>query len=134
MDSPIRLLIIDENAQDRADLARGLTDLSGSYLVHEAPDGTVGLDLYRTVNPDCVLFDLQMARATGIEVLHELLTQRSGVPVPVIVWTALQWAPLSSAVQLLGTDGYFLKGRTTYEDLDRAIRDAIARSRTGSPG
>ncbi len=132
MDPSITLLVIDENKEDRAEVKRRLAEISSSYLVHEAPDGKAGLDLCRTLRPDCVLFELQMARATGIEVLNDLLAQMDEVPVPVIVWTALQWAPLESAVRQLGTDGYFLKGRTTPQDLDQAIREAIARSRAGS--
>ncbi len=65
-----RILIIDDDVQFRAMLRQMLE--RAEYEVVDAPDGKVGMRLYREEPSDLVITDLIMSETEGIETIREL--------------------------------------------------------------
>jgi two-component system, OmpR family, response regulator MprA len=67
----VRVLIIDDDQGIRDSLSFLLED--GGYIVYEAPDGLIGMDmLLISEYPLIVLLDLMMPRMSGFEILRFL--------------------------------------------------------------
>jgi len=78
----VRVLVVDDDAAVRAWLRTVLADQG--YEVQEAPDGKVGLRLFREQPADVVLLDVLMPEQEGIETLRELRKACPAVKVIVI--------------------------------------------------
>ena len=65
-----RILLIEDNADAREAL-RALLELDG-YEVHAAADGTEGLDLARTKQPEVALIDIGLPGFDGYEVARRM--------------------------------------------------------------
>lgn len=65
------ILIIDDNPTIRA-VVRGNLEQAG-FEVIEAPDGRVGVGLFRARKPDLVITDIFMPEKEGLETVRELL-------------------------------------------------------------
>ncbi len=86
MDTPTRVLVIDDDAGVRLILQRNLQH-SGFEVI--ATEGALhGLELVRARKPDVVVLDLMLPQVDGFEVLGDL-SRDSQTDVPVIVLTAL---------------------------------------------
>jgi DNA-binding NtrC family response regulator len=81
---PKTILIIDDEPNARAGLARVVADLG--CVAREAGDGASGLDLFRAHGADLVITDLRMPGMSGLSVLEIL--RRDAPDLPVIVITA----------------------------------------------
>lgn len=128
-DTKIVVLIIDDNEVDRYTFGRYLRERSAEYDVHEAADGTTGLDLVASLNPDCVLLDLNLAEQSGFEVLNVLAGDDACPKVPVIMLTGLRWDALKAGALGLNATDFLLKHETDATRLDEAIQRAVAPSR-----
>ncbi len=83
--APIRLLIVDDSAEDRELYRRMLArDPEHAYRFLEAETGEEGLRAALDQAPDCLLLDYRLPDVDGLEFLSRLLTERL---VPVIVLT-----------------------------------------------
>lgn len=77
MDKRFNLLIVDDDADIRASLRRGLRNTE--YRVLEAPDGESGVDvLAGTSDMDVVISDFSMPGMNGIDFLHQVRLQHPG--------------------------------------------------------
>lgn len=93
MNAPL-LLIVDDDATDRAAAARCLTD---GVRVIEAVDGKSALQMIEAESPDAVLTDLRMPGMTGLELVKQV---RERWPrLPVVLMTSMGSA--RTAVQAL---------------------------------
>lgn len=77
--------------------------------------------------PDCVLLDLNLPDATGIEALHRL--GRQDATIPIIVLTGLNDEHFGISAVASGAQDYLVKGRVDPEMLRRAVLYAIERKR-----
>ena len=66
----VSILVIDDEEHIRM-LIRKMLELSG-YEVYEAPDGKVGLELYRKKPTDLIITDILMPEKEGLETIMEL--------------------------------------------------------------
>ena len=66
----MKILIVDDELLIRRALRRA-AEMKG-HVVVEAPDGLVGLQLWREEDPDLVFLDVLMPGLTGPEVLKEI--------------------------------------------------------------
>lgn len=83
----ISLLLVDDNAETRASIKRLLQFELDFVVVGEADNGQEAYDLAKTLQPDCILMDINMPVMDGIEAT-ELITH--DVPNSVIIIISVQ--------------------------------------------
>jgi CheY-like chemotaxis protein len=88
-----RVLIVEDDAATRSAL-REFLERSG-YLAAEAADGLAGLAKAETWQPHAILLDIRMPGLDGFEVCRRLKANSTTRPIPVIVVTAVDNAPVS---------------------------------------
>ena len=117
---PIRVLLADDHAIVRAGI-RQLLELSGDIqIVAEASDGQAAQALIQQHRPDVAVLDIQMPKASGIEVTRWV---RANIPdVGVLILTAYNDDPYVMAVLQAGANGYVLKTASP-EELIQAVHD-----------
>ena len=74
-----RILVIDDDVQTQA-MLRQMLERAG-YEVADAPNGKVGMELYREQQVDLVIADLIMPEKEGIETIMELRRDFPGVKI-----------------------------------------------------
>jgi diguanylate cyclase (GGDEF)-like protein/PAS domain S-box-containing protein len=124
---PTKVLVIDDSLDDQV-LIGAMFDLSAT-VVHAARAGTVAdaIDLLAGGDFDCVLLDLGLPDATGLEGLTRLAQVASGVAT--VVLTGRDSATLAMQAVAAGAQDYLVKGRIDVDTLLRTVRYAIERQR-----
>src|SRR6201992_1970972 len=127
MDRKLRLLIVDDSAYNRrniADIFLGQLDVE---IVGKAADGEEALRLVGMLRPDVITLDLEMPRMDGFTFLRILMTK---MPTPVIVVSSYsQKENVFKALELGALD--FVAKPDRYADPDlAAIRDELLRKVT----
>ncbi len=102
----MRLVIADDHPMIVTGIQSVLAGTSYK-IVATAPDGVTALDAVEAHKPDVLLLDMQMPKATGIDVLRKLRADRSNLKV-VILSANLEDEALVEAIRL-GVDGIVLK-------------------------
>lgn len=116
----IRVLLADDHAIVRAGI-RKILEYSGDIeVVAEADNGLDAEALIDRYRPDVAVLDIQMPKASGIEVTRRVRDRMKGVGV--LVLTAYDDDPYVTAVLQAGANGYVLK-TSSPEDLIRAVHD-----------
>jgi two-component system response regulator MprA len=124
---PSRILVIDDDRRITAALRRSLT-FSG-FEVDVANEGTEGLALARTSQPDLAVLDILMPGMDGLEVCRQL---RETSDVPILMLTARD--ALEDRVLGLetGADDYLVKP-FAYAELLARIRALLRRRQHDAP-
>jgi DNA-binding NarL/FixJ family response regulator len=116
----IRLILADDHLIVRAGI-RQFLDLEDDFeVVAEADDGEQAKALIEQHKPDIAILDIQMPKASGIEVTRHIRANRW--PVGVLVLTAYDNDPYVTAVLKAGANGYVLKTAKPMEII-QAVRD-----------
>ena len=116
----IRVLLADDHVIVREGIRRLLESAKDIEVVAEAGDGEQAQALIQQHMPDVAVLDIQMPKASGIEVTRWL---RSHLPqVGVLILTAYNDDPYVMAVLQAGANGYVLKTANP-DDLIQAVRD-----------
>jgi signal transduction histidine kinase len=116
----IPILVID----DEQAVLEGLREFleEEGYEVHEAQDGSAGLDVFRAVGPDLVLTDLRMPGMSGMEVISEIRKLKENTSI--IIFTG--YGSLASAIDAMHLQAFdFI---TKPIDLD-CLKDTLDRAR-----
>ena len=66
-----KVLIVDDAAFMRISIKNMLTK-NGYEVVGEAENGTIGVDLYKELQPDIVTMDITMPEMSGLDALKEI--------------------------------------------------------------
>ncbi|MBP6469701.1 MAG: response regulator transcription factor [Chloroflexi bacterium] len=120
MSNLIRVLLADDHAVVRAGIRQFLEQASDLLIIAEAEDGEMARDLIARHIPDVAVLDIQMPKATGIEVTRWV---RANYPeVGVLVLTAYDDDPYVLAVLEAGANGYVLKTASP-PSIVQAVRD-----------
>ncbi len=124
-----KILLIDDNADDRADVRRML--LRGSdrvYQFSEAERGELGIAMCRAdPTPDCVILDFNMPDMDALELLDALRGDQPVTSCPVVVLTGTADPEFARRVLRAGAQDYIGKGWMTHESMTRAVENAIER-------
>src|SRR5512143_155195 len=116
----IRVLLADDHAIVRAGIRQFLEHAGDIQVIAEADDGEMAKRLVVERKPDIAVLDIQMPKASGIEVTRWI---RSNTPeVGVLILTAFDDDPYVLAVLQAGANGYVMKTASPGE-LIQAVRD-----------
>ena len=116
----IRVLLADDHRIVRQGIRQLLESAKDIEVVAEAGDGEEAQSLIERLKPDVAVLDIQMPKASGIEVTRWL---RAHLPqVGVLILTAYDDDPYVMAVLQAGANGYVLKTANT-DDLIQAVHD-----------
>src|SRR3989304_110539 len=118
--TPIRVLLADDHAIVRAGIRQVLEHAGDIQIVAEAGDGEVAQNLIQQHQPDVAVLDLQMPKASGIEVTRWVRAKVKNVGA--LVLTAYNDDPYVMAVLQAGANGYVLKTASP-EEIIQAVRD-----------
>lgn len=77
------ILLIDDDP-DLREIIRTVLRTRG-YVVHEAANGRIGLDMIDEVKPELIILDLMLPGMSGIEILRNIHTKPAYQNIPVIV-------------------------------------------------
>ncbi len=116
----IRILLADDHHIVRAGVRQLLESANDFQVIAEAGDGEEAQALIQKHKPDVAVLDIQMPKASGIEVTRWV---RAHLPeVGVLILTAYDDDPYVMAVLQAGANGYVLKTAKT-DELIQAVRD-----------
>lgn len=116
----IKVLLADDHQMVRAGIRQLLESTKDIQVLAEAGDGEEARTLIQKHKPDVAVLDIQMPKATGIEVTHWV---RANLPeVGLLILTAYDDEPYVMAVLQAGANGYVLKTAKPNE-LIQAVRD-----------
>ena len=106
-DRPARLLIADDNQQNRELLEVYLVE--EGYEIAMSTDGQETLDQVQAFTPDLVLLDIMMPRLSGYEVCQQLKEGETTRSIPILMVTALnEMGDIERAVEA-GCDDFLTK-------------------------
>ena len=116
----IRVLLADDHSIVRQGVRQLLESSKDIQVIAEAADGEEALALIEKNLPDVAVLDIQMPKASGIEVTRWL---RAHLPqIGVLILTAYDDDPYVMAVLQAGANGYVLK-TSNADDLIQAVHD-----------
>jgi DNA-binding NarL/FixJ family response regulator len=116
----IRVILADDHAVVRAGIRQFLEQAGDIQLIGEATDGEIAIHMIEENHPDVAVLDIQMPKATGIEVSKEIRAHR--LPVGILILTSYDDDPYVTAVLKAGANGYVLKTASP-EEIINAVRD-----------
>jgi NarL family two-component system response regulator LiaR len=116
----IKIILADDHHIVRAGIRQLLESAKDIQVIAEAGDGEEAQALIQQHKPDVAVLDIQMPKASGIEVTRWV---RSHLPeVGILILTAYDDEPYVMAVLQAGANGYVLKTAKT-EELIQAVHD-----------
>jgi len=116
----IRILLADDHNIVRTGIRQLLESADDLQVIAEAGDGVEAQILIEEHKPDVAVLDIQMPKASGIEVTRWV---RSHLPeVGILILTAYDDDPYVMAVLQAGANGYVLKTGQP-DELIQAVRD-----------
>jgi DNA-binding NarL/FixJ family response regulator len=121
--SQIRVLLADDHAVVRAGICQFLEQADDIDVIAEAGDGQEAMDLITQHVPDVAVLDIQMPKASGIEVTRWVREHHREVGV--LILTAYDDDPYVMAVIQAGANGYVLKTASP-EEIIQAVKDVYA--------
>jgi diguanylate cyclase (GGDEF)-like protein/PAS domain S-box-containing protein len=124
----LRVLVVDDSSADAALVTAALSrDRSTCFTVDRATTIAASCDRVVELEPDCVLLDLGLPDAEGLEGLERLAAAAPDVPVVVVTgWDDTETALAAIAA---GAQDYLVKGRMDVELIGRVIRYSVSRKR-----
>ena len=123
-----RILVVDDSREDREVYRRFINSCDRPYEVAETETGEEGLELCRSVAPDCVLLDYRLPDLNGLEFLAELSRPTGELPVPVVMLTGHGDELVAVQAMKHGAFDYIVKRNITRDSLRTAIDDAMAKA------
>lgn len=117
---PIRVILADDHAVVRAGIRLFLEHAKDIKVVAEADDGEQAQALILEHHPDVAVLDIQMPKATGIDVTRWV--RANARETGVLILTAYNDDPYVIAVLQAGANGYVLKTASPLEII-QAVRD-----------
>jgi|SRR5690349_9212318 DNA-binding NarL/FixJ family response regulator len=121
-----RILLIDDNSQDRDYYAHRLKASLPDCAVLQVATGLGALTLCKQDPPDCVILELDLPDMSGFEVLLKLVPQAYRPEIPVVVLTRLHNVDLLKAAITNGAQAALVKILAPGDVLEKAVQKAMA--------
>lgn len=119
----IRVLIADDHKIVRSGIRAILEQAGDIEVVAEAEDGEEAKALIQQHQPDVAVLDIQMPKASGIEVIRWVRANLRGIGL--LTLTAYDDPPYVMGVLQAGANGYILKTASP-DELIQAVHDVYA--------
>jgi signal transduction histidine kinase/ligand-binding sensor domain-containing protein/DNA-binding response OmpR family regulator len=100
------ILIVEDNEELRTMLAESFSE---KYIVHEAVNGRMGLNMVQELQPDIVLSDVMMPEMSGKEMCYKIKNNMNISHIPVILLTAQDSIAQTIEGYMYGADAYVTK-------------------------
>ncbi len=122
----IRLLIVEDNAEDREIYARLLKkSMRATYAITAVETGSAGLAAFRADAPDCIVLDFNLPDMDALEFLAKMGSGPDGLPTGVVLVTGQGSEKVAVETMKLGVHDYLVKGEIGGEKLTAAILNAV---------
>jgi len=105
--NPSKLLVVDDDASNRAAFSRGL--VRRGYSVEVAENGPEALEKIEAAHYDLVLLDQMVTGTSGLDLLRLLRATRSQMELPVIMVTAADQSQFAVDALASGANDYVMK-------------------------
>jgi CheY-like chemotaxis protein len=120
-----KILVADDDADDRAILQDAMTELNASQVLCFAQNGEdalrlLGNDFNSTYKPALIILDLNMPKLNGTETLRRIKNDERFKTVPVIIYSTSLNPMEKDKCMLLGAHSYITKPVTFKESMDTA--------------
>jgi len=125
-DTPIRVVIADDQPLLRRSLAVVINGTSDLVVVGEAASGVEAINLARNLAPDVVLMDLRMPGVDGIEATRKITADPRLAGVRVLVLTMFELDEYVRDALRAGASGFLLK-----DSEPEYLLEAIRRTHAG---
>ena len=125
------MVLVDDHAIFREGLRCLIEKQPDIEVVGEAADGRKAIHVAKELRPDLVIMDVKMPVMNGIEATRQIVDKFSGVKVLALS----MYSDTRFVLEMLraGASGYLLKD-STFEELNRAIRNVVSNKIYLSPG
>ena len=124
---PLALLLVEDDRGDALLVEELIADAAIDIDFHWAPTLSQAATALDAVRPDCVLLDLHLPDAGGVDALDRLGALAPSLPI--VVLTGLNDEHFGVAAMASGAQDYLVKGRVDPDTLRRAVLYAIERKR-----
>jgi DNA-binding NarL/FixJ family response regulator len=121
------VLLIDPHKEDREYWVKRLLISSPDYAVVEAETGAAGLAICRSQRVDCVITELTLPDMSGFAVLVKLVRRAYRPEAAVIMLSRTTLPRMAQLAMTNGAQAYLIQSQISGDDLDMAIRKALAR-------
>lgn len=122
--STLTILIIDDKEADLQYWSGVIRNFPAQYKVLNARTCKSGVAMCRNETVDCVLLDLDMPES-GFLSLFELIPNPKRPSIPVVILSRLSHPYLAEVTRQNGAQGWLLKDRTSADELQCAIQQAM---------
>ncbi|VBA52833.1 PP2C family protein-serine/threonine phosphatase [Mycobacterium attenuatum] len=123
----LSLLLIEDDRADAVLVENLIADAVAEIEVRWAPSMAAAEHELDAGRPDCVLLDLNLPDASGMDALDRIANRDATVPI--VVLTGLSDEYFGATAVAAGAQDYLVKGRVEPEMLRRALLYAIERKR-----
>jgi signal transduction histidine kinase/CheY-like chemotaxis protein len=123
MNEQLSILIVDDDAVDRAAIRRALRTSGITTSIHEAEDSTTALVLLGRQPFDCIVLDYRLPGIDGLAMLRAI--RAAGVQIPVIIMTGQGDESLAVELMKAGASDYLPKGSVSPETLVSSVHQAL---------
>lgn len=124
-----KVLLVEDDPFLHSLLKNRLSEENFEVLL--AKDGEEALNILKTNKPDLILLDLILPKKSGFEVMEEIKSdpQMQAEDIPIIIITNLGQPEDVARGQELGAHEYFVKAKTSIDDLVSKIKDFLSSRR-----
>ena len=123
MTEELKILIVDDDDVDRMAVRRALGKSGLQVNVEEASSCQAALNLLRTSDFDCALFDYMLPDGDGLSLLGDIRTE--DISIPVVMLTGQRDERLIVELLRAGAFDYLSKNELSGENLGHAVQTAI---------
>jgi CheY-like chemotaxis protein len=129
---PSRILLADDDADDRELFEEALSDIHPNAVLTTAQDGEELMYILRNYHtPDLIFLDLNMPRKNGKECLHEIVKNPTLKKIPIVIFsTSINPVDIEETFSLGAL--LFFRKPNSYEELKRNVNE-IFFERLSSP-
>lgn len=120
----VHILIIEDD-QFLSSILKGRLEKEG-FSVHQAFDGEEGLSALKQLKPNLILLDMIMPKMSGFEVLEAISVDPELNQIPIMIASNLGQESDIQKAKSLGAVDYYVKVRTSIDEIAHMVRSVLA--------